>query len=63
MAAELKETGERLDLPIADYLGISLPGYRIAPTVADMREKSRPTSADHADCPVSSFRPRPDVSA
>jgi putative glycosyltransferase (TIGR04372 family) len=48
MAAELKEAGQRLDLPIADYLGISLPGYRIAPTVADMREKSQP-SVNHED--------------
>jgi hypothetical protein len=63
MAAELKETGERLDLPIADYLGISLPGYRIAPTVADMREKSRLKGADHEDCPVASVRSPPDVSA
>ena len=49
MAAELREAGRSLDLPIADYLGISLPGYRIAPTVADMREKSQPKSVNHED--------------
>jgi hypothetical protein len=29
---------DQLELPIADYLGISLPGYRISPSVAALRE-------------------------
>jgi putative glycosyltransferase (TIGR04372 family) len=45
MAVELKERGERLELPIADYLGICLPGYRISPTVATMRERSARAAA------------------
>ena len=34
---ELAERGPNLEKPIADYLGIALPGYRISPTVAKMR--------------------------
>jgi putative glycosyltransferase (TIGR04372 family) len=43
---ELSERSDMLDLPIADYLGIALPGYRISPTVALMRE--RMTRAERA---------------
>lgn len=35
---ELMARGPQLEKPIADYLGIALPGYRLAPTVAKMRE-------------------------
>ncbi len=35
---ELKERGAELDKPIADYLGIALPGYRLSPTVGRMRK-------------------------
>jgi len=37
-ARRLELERDSLDLPIADYLGISLPGYRISPTVAAARE-------------------------
>ena len=36
--AELMARGSDLDKPIADFLGIALPGYRLSPTVARMRE-------------------------
>jgi len=37
VAAGLKSKGPTLDLPIGDFIGIALPGYRIAPSVAAMR--------------------------
>ncbi|GIK80190.1 MAG: hypothetical protein BroJett024_12950 [Alphaproteobacteria bacterium] len=43
-AAALAAKGTALDLPIGDFLGIALPGYRLSPSVADMRaayDKSR----------------------
>lgn len=36
---DLLQRGEDLDMPIGDYLGIALPGYRISPSVAVMRER------------------------
>lgn len=39
VARELKERGPELDLPIADYLGICLPGYRVSPSVMKMRSE------------------------
>ena len=39
-AAALRDVANELDLPIADYLGVSLPGYRISPSVAGMRASS-----------------------
>lgn len=43
VAQDLKARGPELSLPIADYLGICLPGYRVSPSVLQMRAK---TSAD-----------------
>jgi putative glycosyltransferase (TIGR04372 family) len=37
VARDLERRGRDLDLPIADYIGICLPEYRISPTVARMR--------------------------
>jgi putative glycosyltransferase (TIGR04372 family) len=37
-AQDLARRSRELDNPIADFIGISLPGYRISPTVAAMRE-------------------------
>ncbi len=36
VAADLAAKGMDLDLPIGDFLGIALPGYRLAPSVAAM---------------------------
>ena len=43
-ARRIKEHGTRIDLPIADFLGISLPGYRLAPSVAELREREKSRS-------------------
>lgn len=43
-AQELVCRGSNLDLPIGDFIGISLPGYRISPTVAVMREEEMTVS-------------------
>lgn len=40
VAQGLKARGPELSLPIADYLGICLAGYRVSPSVLDMRAKS-----------------------
>jgi len=45
---ELKARGPDLDKPIADYLGIALPGYRLSPTVARMRESRYKPEAESA---------------
>jgi putative glycosyltransferase (TIGR04372 family) len=37
VAAGLQIKGMELDLPIGDFIGIALPGYRISPSVAAMR--------------------------
>jgi len=37
LARRVKNQGKGLDLPIGDFIGMSLPGYRISPTVAAMR--------------------------
>jgi putative glycosyltransferase (TIGR04372 family) len=42
-ASDLAGKGSSLDLPIGDFIGISLPGYRLAPSVAAMRA----VSAEH----------------
>ncbi len=47
-AAEIKDAGD-LALPIADYLGYVLPGYRISPSVARMRIKSSAESRREAE--------------
>ncbi|MDO8875002.1 MAG: TIGR04372 family glycosyltransferase [Pseudolabrys sp.] len=49
-AQELARKGRELDNPIADFIGISLPGYRISPTVAAMREAK---SVDRGHGPAS----------
>lgn len=47
--AELTARGPDLDKPIADFLGIALPGYRLSPTVAQMREsRHKPDAAANA---------------
>ncbi len=47
--AELMARGPDLDKPIADFLGIALPGYRLSPTVAKMREsRDKPDAAANA---------------
>ena len=38
------DAGEALDLPIADYVGIALPGYRLSPSVARMRDEAAVTT-------------------
>ncbi|HEV2552962.1 MAG TPA: TIGR04372 family glycosyltransferase [Bosea sp. (in: a-proteobacteria)] len=40
VAQDLKARGPDLSLPIADYLGICLPGYRVSPSVSRMRAKT-----------------------
>jgi putative glycosyltransferase (TIGR04372 family) len=54
MADRLAREGDGLELPIADYLGICLPGYRLSPTVAAMRE---PASSAEAECRRSASSP------
>lgn len=44
--------GPRLSLPIADYLGICLDGYRISPSVARMREAAKPAHAVAEPAPI-----------
>ncbi|HDO52687.1 MAG TPA: TIGR04372 family glycosyltransferase [Rhizobiales bacterium] len=44
-AAKLAKKGYQLDLPIGNFLGIALPGYRLSPTVAAMRQKQGPSAA------------------
>lgn len=46
-AQRVKEYGTSLDLPIADYLGISLPGYRLSPSVAAMRAQEKLDAESH----------------
>jgi putative glycosyltransferase (TIGR04372 family) len=41
-ANTLMSDGIALDLPIGDFLGIVLPGYRISPSVAAMRGRAQP---------------------
>jgi len=41
-AKVLMSDGRSLDLPIGDFLGIVLPGYRISPSVAAMRARAQP---------------------
>jgi putative glycosyltransferase (TIGR04372 family) len=38
VAQDLKARGRDLSLPIADYIGICLPGYRVSPSVLEMRK-------------------------
>lgn len=45
VARELNERGPELELPIADYLGICLPGYRVSPSVLRMRSEVGKSSA------------------
>ncbi|MNL82422.1 hypothetical protein D3C87_2097990 [compost metagenome] len=40
VAQDLKARGQELSLPIADYLGICLPGYRVSPSVLRMRTRT-----------------------
>lgn len=46
-SAEIK-TARDLTLPIADYLGYVLPGYRTSPSVARLRHELT-TSASHSE--------------
>lgn len=48
VADELMHRGSDLDLPIGDFLGIALPGYRISPTVAVLRERGATVRARDA---------------
>jgi putative glycosyltransferase (TIGR04372 family) len=57
-AEHLARSGTELAIPVGDFIGISLPGYRISPTVAAAREISTGTGgvqkisgADHARQP------------
>lgn len=45
VAQDLKARGPELSLPIADYLGICLPGYRVSPSVLQMRAKAGVSTA------------------
>ena len=57
-AEQLARSGSKLDIPVGDFIGISLPGYRIAPSVAAAREAKMAKGyvqhsggTDHAELP------------
>lgn len=51
VARDIKERGADLELPIADYLGICLPGYRVSPSVLRMRSQAGTIAATEAQAP------------
>jgi hypothetical protein len=47
----LAKESDSLPLPVADYIGISLPGYRVSPTMAEARIPVAIMPAKQTDSP------------